>query len=118
MSEKLALTAPEARCLRCGRRLDPCSNERRRYGSLGRSCHARRARAVAALYASRNRAAAQAAELIELGALVPMRRPGFYKVPSSDGTSYYTACSRGCTCPAGIHVRLCKHAVAAAVLAA
>ena len=116
MGERLALSTGEIRCERCHRRLNACSYERRRFGNLGRSCYARRARAVRALYASRNAAASRAAELIELGALIPMKRPGFYRVPSADGRSAYTTCSRGCTCPAGIHAKLCKHSVAAAVL--
>lgn len=114
----LAICAPVVVCERCHRRLNPCSAERRRYGALGRSCHARRARAVAALRASRNRAAEAAAELIELGALIPMKRPGFYQVPSSDGSETYITCAKRCNCRGGLYDKLCKHSVAAAVLAA
>jgi hypothetical protein len=95
-------------CLRCGRKLTAAASISRRYG---RGCAAkiRRAAMETALAEMTPAQAAKAIELISDGALVPMRRSGVYQVASSDGSTTYLTHTAGCSCPAGIHQRLCFH---------
>lgn len=61
----------------------------------------------------------KARELIEQRGIVPsVRRPGFYTVASSDGTTTYLVHSAACSCPASRHGRRCYHLAAVALLEA
>lgn len=50
--------------------------------------------------------------LLADGALVPARHPRCFWVVSSDGERSYLVHPAGCTCPAGLHERLCYHRAA------
>jgi uncharacterized Zn finger protein len=58
----------------------------------------------------------KAAELLEQGAVVPLRATGknrVFLVVSSDGSSSYRTARAACTCPAGLKaVHTCKHRIA------
>jgi len=59
----------------------------------------------------------KARELIELGAITPLRGRRVFTVISSDGTHAYKTAPSGCTCAAGIKGRyVCYHRVAATIL--
>jgi hypothetical protein len=62
-------------------------------------------------------AIAKAQELIELGAITPLRGRRIFAVVSSDGLRTHKTHSAACTCPAGIKGRhVCYHRVAATIL--
>lgn len=111
----LAIEAGEHRCLRCRRLLRARTSVVRGYGPV---CAARVGRAAATLERLGGRVGAKAAELLVGGGLVPSSHRGVWLVPSSDGTRTYRAHARGCSCPAGVHQRLCAHRCGAVVLAA
>ena len=60
---------------------------------------------------------ASARELIEDGAIVPLRSVVFVAV-STDGTETYRTAPTGCTCPAGLKGARCYHQLAARMLLA
>lgn len=102
-------------CTACGRALTGVRAVRRGYGWR---CYAKVLRAVRVLEASRNAAAARAAEALLQGAYVRHPHRAVWYVVSSDGATRYLTHPNGCTCPAGLHARLCYHRAGAAVLAA
>lgn len=110
-------------CTRCGRALHSAESIAR---GMGRGC-ARRVREAAAAAAELVKAEtlAKALEDVADGALVDTRRVTaagrrVFAVVSSTGTDTYLATPGGaCTCRAGLKGKhLCRHAVAAALLAA
>ncbi|MFJ7489719.1 SWIM zinc finger family protein [Streptomyces sp. NPDC097727] len=61
----------------------------------------------------------KATELLELGAVVPLRQNRIFLVVSDDGTEVYrTAATGQCNCPAGLRSVRCYHALAAEYAAA
>jgi Family of unknown function (DUF6011) len=117
MIELLALPVPTVRCVRCGRPLRAVSSRDKGYGP---TCYARVARAARVLLASTNSAAQRAGELLlDAGlARLPGHRGRVFRTVSSNGSTTYLTSPDGCTCKAGLHARLCYHAVAATILAA
>ncbi|MGA5599587.1 hypothetical protein ACPCUF_00875 [Streptomyces griseoincarnatus] len=107
-------TTKHTRCLRCRRPLRNPSAD-----GLGPKCR-RKVRSAARTEAAhpqwqRNKAV----ELIELGAVVPLRQNRIFLVVSDDGTEIYrTAATGQCNCPAGLRSVRCYHAVAAQYMAA
>ncbi|MFE2424989.1 hypothetical protein [Streptomyces hokutonensis] len=62
---------------------------------------------------------ARALELLELGAVIPLRQNRIFLVVADDGTEVYrTAATGQCNCPAGLRSVRCYHAVAAQYVAA
>ncbi|WP_037749046.1 hypothetical protein [Streptomyces sp. NBC_00519] len=109
-----ATTTEHTRCLKCRRRLRTPSPD-----GLGPKCR-RKVRREA-----RNEAThpawqvAKAVELLELGAVVPLRQNRIFLVVSDDGTELYrTAATGQCNCPAGLRSVRCYHALAARFVAA
>ena len=105
-----------AQCLRCGRALTSAASVSRGYG---RTCSAKikAAAGTADLLGFKAAQLASATELIEDGAIVPLRRTVF-TVVSSDGTETYLSHPTNCTCPAGIKGHRCYHMAAARMLLA
>jgi hypothetical protein len=102
-------------CKRCGRKLTAAASIAR---GRGATCAriVREAAKAKAIAQYKPHQVVKAVELIELHALVPLRR-GVYQVPSSDGTATYLAHRCGCTCPAGLKAEhVCKHRIAAHLL--
>lgn len=110
-------TTEPARCRKCRRPLRHASTD-----GLGPKCRRNVRRAN-----RENRARYQgwqvtkAAEALELGAVVPLRktsRTRVFLVVSDDGTEVYrTAASGQCNCPAGLRGIRCYHGAAAAAAA-
>ncbi|MBA0053472.1 hypothetical protein E0L36_22110 [Streptomyces sp. AJS327] len=110
-------TTEPARCRKCRRPLRNASPD-----GLGPKCrrNVRRAnRENAARYQGWQ--VAKAAELLELGAIVPLRKTSLtrvFLVVSDDGSEIYrTAASGQCNCPAGLRGVRCYHGAAAAAAA-
>lgn len=62
---------------------------------------------------------AKAVELLEMGALIPLRANRVFLAISDDGSEVYrTAASGQCNCPAGLRSIACYHAAAAHLVAA
>lgn len=108
-----------SKCLRCGRALTAGTSVARGYG---RSCGARiRTAAEAATRTAEFKPAQvdKAVELIEAGAIVPMRGRRVFAVVSSNGLDRYLTAPQSCTCAAGLKGQhVCYHRVAAHLLAA
>jgi hypothetical protein len=107
------------KCLRCHRVLRCESSKRAGYG---RWCRAKiRAAIMAEVIKGFTEAQVEAArELIEDGALVPLRR-GVFRVVSTDGLRHYLTHSQGCNCPFGIRrttAKACKHMLGARIVTA
>jgi hypothetical protein len=109
-----ATTATEhGRCLKCRRPLKNASPD-----GLGPTCRRRVRRAARTETTHPKWQVTKAAELLELGAVTPLRNRVFLVV-SDDGDSVYrTAATGQCNCPAGLRSVRCYHAVAACLLAA
>jgi hypothetical protein len=62
----------------------------------------------------------KAVELLEIGAVIPLRQNRIFLVVSDDGSEVYrTAATGQCNCPAGLRATSrCYHAAAAAIVAA
>ncbi|MGH3587084.1 MAG: SWIM zinc finger family protein [Pseudonocardia sp.] len=108
-------TTKTANCRRCHALL---TNPRRVALGIGAHCERmerREAAVQAAGYKPHQIASAQ--ELIEDGAIVPLR-PGLFVVVSSDGTETYETTSKTCGCPAFESGRKCYHRAAVTLLAA
>lgn len=105
------------RCLRCGRKLRATASITRGYGP---GCRAR-ILAAAKLTALTGYTADQitkARELIEDGGIARIRR-SIYRVTASNGTStYLTAATGQCNCPAGLRSRTCYHVATARIISA
>ncbi|MFI2632617.1 DUF6011 domain-containing protein [Streptomyces collinus] len=109
-----ATTHHHTNCLRCGRTLTSAKSQAAGYGP---TCarHIRRAQVDLADYKPHQVASAR--ELIEDGAIVPLRSVVFVAV-STDGTETYRTAPTGCTCPAGLKGARCYHQLAARMLLA
>lgn len=105
-------TATTNRCLRCGRPL-------RKSTGYGPTCarKIRQARAAADLTDFKPAQITSARELIEDGAIIPLRGHVFTAV-SSDGTETYLSHPTNCNCPGGNRGRHCYHMAAARLLLA
>ncbi|MBB4931864.1 hypothetical protein F4561_002684 [Lipingzhangella halophila] len=104
------------RCLRCGRVLRSTRSLNAGYGP---TCRAKvRAAAKAAVLAQyKAHQVEKAQELIDQGALIPLRGHRVFLAVSTDGSVTYRAHRAACTCPAGIKGRhACKHQIAAHIL--
>lgn len=110
------MTATEKiRCRHCHRVLRSTRSIALGYGPKCRGKIRKATTAQAA--AHKPTAIAKAVELIELGAIAPLRGRRIFTVISSDGTATYKTAPQGCTCPAGIKGRFtCYHRVAATIL--
>lgn len=112
-------TTKPARCLKCHRILRNPSPDG--YGPKCRRMVRRSARTggVTGYHAWQ---VAKAVELLELGALIPLRRRSrthLFLTVSDDGSEIYrTAASGQCNCPAGLRGTRCYHSAAAAIVAA
>ena len=110
-----ATTAEHTHCLRCGRALRAARSRSLGYGpTCTRKVREAAKAEVVAQYKPHQ--IAKAEELIEQGALIPLRS-GIYLAPSSDGTRTYKAHRTACSCPAGVKgLHPCKHRIAAHIL--
>jgi hypothetical protein len=99
-------------CLRCGRTLRSAKSVAE---GVGKTCKARIA-AAAKTSTEKPAQVAKATELIELGAIVPLRRRSgtrVFRVVSSRGDATYLSTARQCNCPAGLKGRYgCYHELA------
>jgi hypothetical protein len=110
-----ATTAPTTgTCARCGRTLTSSASIRRGYG---KGCAAKIRNAAADLTDFKTHQVDSARELIEDGAIIPLRSTVFAAV-SSDGTETYLAHPTNCNCPGGLKGRTCYHQLAARLLLA
>lgn len=101
-------------CLRCRRALRNPSTD-----GYGPKCRVmvRKAAKAAVVSQYKTHQVAKAEELLEQGALVPLRANRIFLAVSSDGTQVYKTHRAACTCPAGIKGRhACKHQIAAHLL--
>ncbi|HET9893694.1 MAG TPA: DUF6011 domain-containing protein [Streptosporangiaceae bacterium] len=108
-----------SKCARCGRPLTSAASIARGYG---RHCLARKRAEViaAATEGYKPEQIDKAHALIASGGITPMRRPGFYRAESSDGTTAYIVCAQTghCGCPNGQRSRRyggCYHVAAARI---
>ena len=114
----MTTTQTTAKCLKCHRALTSAASIARGYG---RTCATKvKAAAKAAITTTHKpHLVAKAEELIEQGAIVPIRGRRIFAVVSSDGTSTYKTAAQACSCPAGIKGRhVCYHRIAAQILIA
>lgn len=112
------MTASHSHCLRCGRKLTSAASMATGYGP---TCKAKvRAAAQAQVIAAHKPTTiAKAKELIEQGAIVPLRGRRIFTVVASNGNDTYKTAPQACTCPAGLKGRfVCYHRVAAQIVAA
>lgn len=107
-------THQHTNCLRCGRALH---TERSRSLGYGPTCARHIRRAPVDLTDYKPHQIASARELIEDGAIVPLRSVVFVTV-STDGTETYKTAPMVCTCPAGLKGSRCYHQLAARMLLA
>lgn len=101
-------------CLRCGRILRSTKSIAAGYGP---TCAAKVRNAQADLTDYKPAQINSARELIEDGAIIPLRNHVFTTV-SSDGTETYLSHTHTCNCPAGLAGRRCYHTAAARMLLA
>lgn len=101
-------------CLRCGRTLRTAKSQALGYGP---KCAAKVRRSPVDTSDCKAHQVASARELIEDGAIVPLRSVVFIAV-STDGTETYKSAPTGCTCPAGLKGARCYHQLAARMLLA
>lgn len=112
------MDAKTTKCGKCKRTLTSAASVALGFGP---TCYrkvkqAAKAKAIATAYKPHQIVKAQ--ELLDLGALVPLRGRRVFLVPSSDGTETYRTHRAACTCPAGIKgVHPCKHRIAAHMIA-
>src|SRR6185437_9437709 len=112
-----------AETIRCGRCHRPLRAATSRRDGYGRGCKTilRAAATAAAIRGFAQRQIDAARELIEDRAVVATRRPGVFRVVSSDGTRTYLAHSDTCNCDSGLR-RLtactCKHSLAVRMILA
>jgi hypothetical protein len=111
-----ATTHQHTNCLRCGRTLTSAKSTATGYGP---TCTRKVREAARAEVIAQYKPAqvAKAEELIEQGALIPLRANRVFLAVSSDGTQTYKTHRAACTCPAGLKGRYaCKHQIAAHIL--
>lgn len=101
-------------CVRCGRTLTSSASIRRGYG---KGCAAKIRHAAADLADFKTHQLDSARELIEDGAIIPLRNQVFVAV-SSDGTETYYSHPTNCNCPGANRGRRCYHMLAARLLLA
>ncbi|GGZ73084.1 hypothetical protein ACFOOM_01090 [Streptomyces echinoruber] len=102
------------RCLKCRRPL-----RRPSLDGYGPKCRLKIRRAARTNTTHPTWQVAKALELLELGAVVPLRANRIFLVVSDDGTEIYrTAATGQCNCPAGLRSARCYHTVAAEFVAA
>ncbi|KUN03161.1 hypothetical protein AQI95_24705 [Streptomyces yokosukanensis] len=103
-------------CLRCRRTLTSAKSQATGYGP---TCarHIRHAEQTVNATDYKAHQVASARELIEDGAIVPLKSVVFIAV-STDGTETYKTAPTGCTCPAGLKGSRCYHQLAARMLLA
>jgi hypothetical protein len=109
-----ATTHQHTNCLRCGRRLTSAKSCATGYGA---KCAAKVRNAPVDLTDYKPHQITSARELIEDGAIIPLRSFIFITV-STDGTETYRTAPTGCTCPAGVKGSRCYHQLAARLLLA
>ncbi|MFI9079146.1 DUF6011 domain-containing protein [Streptomyces sioyaensis] len=107
-------TATTTRCLHCHR---PLRNARSIANGYGPTCAAKIRRAPVDTTDYQPHQITSARELIEDGAIIPLRSVVFVAV-STDGTETYRTAPTACTCPAGLKARRCYHQLAARMLLA
>ncbi|MEC3995194.1 hypothetical protein VSR01_17295 [Actinacidiphila sp. DG2A-62] len=106
-------TPHPTRCLKCHRILRCPSPD-----GYGPKCRRKIRRATKApeLGQYKPHLVEKAVELLEQGAVVPLRRTGknrVFLVVSSDGGSNYRTARAACNCPAGLKaIYMCKHRIA------
>lgn len=99
------MTTEPIACRRCHRALiSPAS----RAVGIGPTC----ARREAVEGAFSTQQAADAAELVELGGVIPLRGRRVFVTIGHHGETYRTAATGQCNCPAGLVGRRCYHAAA------
>ncbi|WP_086859799.1 hypothetical protein [Streptomyces milbemycinicus] len=102
------------RCLKCRRPLRKLSLD-----GYGPKCRAKLRRNARQDATNPKWQVAKALELLELGAVIPLRQNRIFLVVADDGTEVYrTAATGQCNCPAGLRSVRCYHAVAAEWVAA
>ena len=109
-----ATTHHHTNCLRCGRTLTSAKSMTTGYGA---KCARHIRTAAIDLTDYKPHQITSARELIEDGAIIPLRSVVFIAV-STDGTETYKTAPTGCTCPAGIKGSRCYHQLAARLLLA
>jgi ribosomal protein L37E len=109
-----ATTHQHTNCLRCGRRLTSAKSCAAGYGP---TCAAKVRRSAVDLADYKPHQVQSARELIEDGAIIPLRSVVFIAV-STDGTETYKSAPTGCTCPAGLKGSRCYHQLAVRMLLA
>lgn len=109
-----AATTHHTNCLRCGRTLRTAKSQATGYGP---TCARHIRRAAVDLTDYKPHQVASARELIEDGAIVPLRSVVFVAV-STDGTETYRTAPTACTCKAGLKGTRCYHQLAARMLLA
>jgi hypothetical protein len=107
-------TTHHTNCLRCGRTL---TSDRSIALGYGPKCAAKVRNAPVDLTDYRPHQVQSARELIEDGAIVPLRSVVFVTV-STDGSETYKTAPNVCTCPAGLKGARCYHQLAARLLLA
>ncbi|MFZ3595084.1 hypothetical protein [Streptomyces sp. BH104] len=110
-----ATTNEPARCLKCRRIIRNPSPD-----GYGPKCRRKVRRAARANKAGHQGwQVAKAVELLELGAVIPLRSNRIFLVVSDDGSEVYRTATTGqCNCPAGLRSVRCYHSVAASMAAA
>jgi uncharacterized protein DUF6011 len=109
-----ATTHQHTNCLRCGRTLHTAKSRALGYGP---KCAAKVRHSTVDLTDYKPHQITSARELIEDGAIIPLRSVIFIAV-STDGTETYKSAPTGCTCPAGLKGSRCYHTLAARLLLA
>ncbi|MEU5596835.1 DUF6011 domain-containing protein [Streptomyces sp. NPDC020298] len=109
-----AAATTHTHCLRCGRVLRSAKSQATGYGP---TCARHIRRAQVALTDYKPHQIASARELIEDGAIIPLRSVVFIAV-STDGTETYKTAPNACSCPAGLKGSRCYHQLAARMLLA
>lgn len=105
------VTEPQ-RCLKCHRILHRPSAD-----GYGPKCRAKVRRAAVDVTDYKPHQVDSARELIEDGAIIPLRSVVFLVV-STDGTETYLSAPTICNCPAGLKGSRCYHSLAARLLLA
>lgn len=109
-----ATTHHHTNCLRCGRTLHTTKSQALGYGP---KCAAKVRNAAVDLTDYKPHQINSARDLIEDGAIIPLRSVIFIAV-STDGTETYRSAPTGCNCPAGLKGSRCYHSLAARMLLA
>ena len=110
----VAATTEHTHCRRCHRLLRSAKSIAAGYGV---KCAAKVRNAAGDLADYKPHQINSARELIEDGAIIPLRSVIFIAV-STDGTETYRSAPTGCTCPAGLKGSRCYHQLAARMLLA